>query len=58
MKTVLGFVLAGSLLAACGGGAKSSTNSTTTAAGQKTSHPNNDAPDPDAKAIDRTPFNK
>jgi ABC-type glycerol-3-phosphate transport system substrate-binding protein len=49
MKRVLGLVLAGSLLAACGASNKSSTNGTTTA--QKASP---GGPEP----IDTTPFNK
>jgi ABC-type glycerol-3-phosphate transport system substrate-binding protein len=65
MKSVLGLVLAGCLIAACGGGTKSSTTSTTTAAGQKANHPNKAENQGTAPAsqespggIETTPFNK
>jgi hypothetical protein len=65
MKRIFGFALV-CLIAACGGGTQSSTSSTTTAAGQKASNPNNatensgiaPAQPGDARAIDKTPFNK
>jgi hypothetical protein len=66
LKRVLGLVLAGSLIAACGASTKSSTNSTTAAAGQKANSPNRATQNSGAapasqggpEPIDTTPFNK